>query len=276
MPPRLPLTVLPIPPRPFPTPRTRARTPPHICRMNSVFVFAALLAAAAADFIQTAYFNGDSCLGRRTSLSFSSSLGLNGCAYRNARFEGVTCISTTSANLSTYTNGYCNTPASSSTPIPSVGVCTPVSGGGSIFQTCVSGTFLDPAPLFGGVVVTSFSAPGTCPVTSQARDLVTWIPARECTSDGMRSRKYTCSAAGASFSLWDNANCNGAPSQTSSIPLGCSLPGSNASQSGPQEFACTDFQPAPYLVTSLYAIPDSFRCTCDNQRIHPPVRNRPH
>ena len=247
------------------------------CRMHAVFFFAALLAAAAADYIQTAVFNGESCSGRRRFLTFSSGTGLNGCTYRGAnRFDGVTCITATSANFSTYTNTYCDTPIAS-TPIPSVGVCTPISGGGSTFQTCVSGAFLDPAPLFGGVVVTSFSAPGTCPVTSsQARDSVTWVPARECTSDGARSQKYTCSAAGATFAQWDNANCNGAPSQTSSYPLGCSLqPGSNASQSGPQEFACTDFQSAPYLMTSLYAVPDGYRCTCDNQRISPPVRNRP-
>ena len=126
----------------------------------------------------------------------------------------------------------------------------------------MTGAFPEPGPQ-GGLVVSLYSSPAACPLTTQTREAVVWTAVDTCVRlSATTSAVFSCSATGASAQQWTNPTCSGAPSSTGSQQLGCSTP---AGSSGAAFASCT-FNPF-YSVTIVNQTDDDTFChtSCSTQ-----------
>ena len=222
--------------------------------MNACFILLSVaLYGVTADYLEFASYQDAACTGQRGLVSFNGgSGGINGeCdSLGPDQWGNVNCVSATSANINVYSNPQCTgTPILS--PVQNLGVCTPQSGTiGSINTTCIPGMFPSPGPR-GGLVVTFFAPPATCPITTQKRSSVSWVPVGTCITNSVGSTRYSCASGEpiATFETWGNTNCGGTPTQTSRETLDVCSTGGGQNSIVP---SCTFATAAPFYTFSIY------------------------
>jgi hypothetical protein len=198
----------------------------------------AVLPRAAADYLMTRSYSGTTCSSSPSSILRQFRYTGGSCALisapPSATWGGVSCTSDLVANLVFFSDSQC-AGAPFTQPETGLGLCLTGDGRSSI-TTCVSGAFPEPGPQ-GGFINSLYSAPASCPLTTQTRDDVFWYAAGVCAQlSATTSAIITCSATGFSAQQWTNPTCSGAPSSTGSQQLGCSTP---AGSSGALLASCT-------------------------------------
>ena len=179
----------------------------------------------------------------------------------SATWGGISCTSDLVANFVFFSDSQC-AGAPFTQPETGLGLCSLTGDGRSSITTCVSGAFPEPGPQ-GGFINSLYSAPASCPLTTQTRDDVFWYAAGVCAQlSATTSAIITCSATGFSAQQWTNPTCSGAPSSTGSQQLGCSTP---AGSSGALLASCT-FNPF-YSVAFVNRSANDENCitSCDTE-----------
>jgi hypothetical protein len=212
--------------------------------------------------LMTSFYSDSTCSSTISPNRRSFSFAGGSCALISPGvWGGVSCVNPRVANQVLFSDAQCTAPFPSQ-PVADLGVCAPSGDGLSSNRTCVTGAFPEPGPQ-GGLVVSLYSSPAACPLTTQTREAVTWTAVDTCVRlSATTSAVFSCSATGASAQQWTNPTCSGAPSSTGSQQLGCSTP---AGSSGAAFASCT-FNPF-YSVTIVNQTDDDFYCrtSCSTQ-----------
>ena len=227
-----------------------------------VLLLAAALSRAAADYLMTSIYSDSTCSSTISPNRRSFSFAGGSCALISPGvWGGVSCVNPSVANQVLFSDAQCTVPFPPQ-PVADLGVCAPSGDGLSSNRTCVTGAFPEPGPQ-GGLVVSLYSSPAACPLTTQTREAVVWTAVDTCVRlSATTSAVFSCSATGASAQQWTNPTCSGAPSSTGSQQLGCSTP---TGSSGAAFASCT-FNPL-YSVTIVNQTDDDTFCrtSCSTQ-----------
>lgn len=115
----------------------------------ALLIFAATIAVANADYLQSSIFSTADCSGS----AFAKSYSYLGCVSVGGNmWISLSCSSASVGTLNAYTNAQCTGTSNANNPIPIPSTCT--AGSPASQSTCVTGAFSPPP----GVIITGYTS----------------------------------------------------------------------------------------------------------------------